>query len=261
MIRKFRIWMAFFALLLAVMGLLSCLAEAQNLPSIQDDADLLTAAEEEALYQDMLPICEYGTPLFWTTVETGDYEQLAKRYYVQKLGGGQSGTLFVINMAARQLTVMSDGAIYRVVTDGEAETVTDNVYRLAGREEYYACAQSVFQQIFALLQGEKIARPMKTVSNMLLALVLSLLGVYLYIRGRYEVKSENGRDKTAMPLSVGAGAVFAAHVANTHTRMLKQKKTNISSDSGHHGGGGFSGGGGGGGGGGGFSGGGGSHGF
>ena len=231
----------------------------KNLPYIQDDADLLTDAEEQALYADMMPVCEYATPMFWTTRESGDYTTLARDFYHRRLANGESGTLFVINMHARQLTIFSDGAIYRVVTNGEAETITDNVYRMAGREDYYECASSVFQQIYRLLQGEQIARPMKLVSNILLALALSLLIVYLYLSRRYENHPKTGAGKAALPVTAAAAAAFVLTTRNASARMTKQKKTDISSSSGggHGHGGGFSGGGGGGH----SSGGGGSHGF
>ena len=228
-------------------------------PVIQDDADLLTEAEEEALRADMLPLCDYGTPLFWTTVEAGDYTSLAERFYHRRLGYGESGVLFVINMRARQLTVFSDGAMYRVITRGEAQTITDNVYRMAGREQYYDCASSAFGQMLNLMRGEEIARPMKQVSNLLLAMTLALLAVYLYLAHRYENRPKTGVVKAALPVTATAAAAFAATTVHHQTRLAKRQRTKITSDSGGHGGGG--GGGGHGGGGGGSSGGGGSHGF
>ncbi|MBQ3705361.1 MAG: TPM domain-containing protein [Clostridia bacterium] len=255
------------ALLLCVFCL-GCLAGAEDaaapIPFIQDDAGLLTAEEEETLYQDMLPLCTYGTPMFWTTEEAFiNFERQADDFYHQRLGRGQSGVLFVINMGVRQLTIFADGEIYRTVTNDEAETITDNVYRLAREGDYYACASSAFSQVKSLLQGERIARPMKIISNALLALVLALLGVYLYIRARYETRPKAGKIKgAALPVTAaGTGAAFVASMANRSARMTKQTRTDISSSSGGGGGGGHGGGGFSGGGGGGSSGGGGSHGF
>ena len=231
----------------------------ETAPYIQDDADLLTDDEEAALYDDMLPLCEYGTPMFWTTLESGNYETLAENFYHSRLGNGVSGTLFVINMSARQLTIFSDGQIYRTVTTAEAETITDNVYRQARSGNYYACARSVFQQIGSLLRGEQIARPMKIISNVLLALVLALLAVYLYIGARYETRPKPGKAGSAIPVTAaGASAAFFAQTLSRSSRMTKQTRTDISSSSsgGGHGGGSHGGGGGGG-----HSGGGGSHGF
>ena len=251
------------SMILAAVCLLLCLslpAAAENLPIIHDDADLLTAEEEAKLYEDMLPICEYGTPMFWSTTQSGDFEQLAEDYYHRQIGTA-SGTLFVINMKVRQLTVFSDGAIYRVVTNAEAETITDNVYRLAGSGKYYDCASGAFDQVARLLRGDRIARPMKIVSNIFLAATLSLMVVYLYISRRYEQNKPAGRVKTAIPASVLSTAAFTLAVNHTAKQMIKRVKTDLS-DSGGSGGGRMGGGGfGGGGGGGGHSGGGGSHGF
>ncbi len=191
--KRFGFRMLLTALLLCLMLAAGAGAEAARLPLVQDDADLLTAEEEEALVQEMLPLCEYGTPLFWTTRESGDFEKLAERFYHSRLAEGESGALFVINMRVRQLTVYTDGAVYRAVPPSEAETITDNVFRMAGRGEYYACASSVFRQIGRLLRGESIARPMKITSNLLLALVLALLGVYLYIGTVYATATHSMR--------------------------------------------------------------------
>ena len=228
-------------------------------PYIQDDADLLTDAEEAALYQDMLPLCEYGVPMFCTTNQgTSNMEDQAERFLRQRVPLGGSGVIFVINMGVRQLTVYSDGAINRVVNAGEAETITDNVFRLAGRGEYYACAQRAFSQLSSLLRGERIARPMKLTSNVLLSLVLALLLMYMYISHKYETRPKAGKIKgAALPVTAGAAAAFAAVNLNRNARMTKQRKVDISS----HSSGGGHGGGGGGGGGGGHSGSGGSHGF
>ena len=231
-------------------------AAAEREPVIQDDADLLTSEEEAALYQEMLPLCEYGTPMFWTTTEAGDYETLSENFLHSRVGQGGDGVVFTINMLYRQLIISADGAVYRVVNRAEEETITDNVFRMAGRGEYYACASSAFQQMLQLLKGEQIDRPMKTAGNVLLGLVLALLGVYIYVSTRYETRPKFGKAGAALPVTAAAAATFAAVNLNRERKMIKQKKTDISSDSDGGGGGGFSGGGGGG-----SSGGSGSHGF
>ena len=245
-------------LLLFLCVSLPALAEDVPRPWIQDDADLLSDAEEAALYQDMLPLCEYGLPMFCTTNQaTSDVEDQAERFLRQRVPLNGSGVVFVINMGVRQLTVYSDGAINRVVNAGEAETITDNVFRLAGRGEYYACAQRAFSQLTSLMRGERIARPMKLTSNVLLALVLALLLMYVYISHKYETRPKAGKIKgAALPVTAGAAAAFAAVNLNRSARMTKQRKVDISSRSGGGGHGGHGGGGGSG-----HSGSGGSHGF
>ena len=260
-----RIMTGILALMLSLC--LCCLAGAEsasaaqdgtgNTPVIQDDADLLTQEEESRLYEFMSTLCGETTPLLWTTYEIGDYERLSEDFLHQHVGRGGNGVVLTINMYARQLIISADGAAYRVVTRSEAETITDNIFRAARDGRYADAAMSAFQQIRLLFQGSRISRPMKLVSNVLLALVLALLCTYLYISSKYENRPKIGKVGAALPVTAAAAAGFAAVTANAVSRMTKQKKINISSGSGgggsHGGGGGFSGGG--------SSGGSGSHGF
>lgn len=101
-------------------------------------------------------------------------ESFAGSYYMDRFGT-DSGTVFVIDMDNRNIWIYSDGAIYKTVTGAYAETVTDNVYRYASNGDYYECAAEVFREIHALLEGRRIAQPMKYISNALLAMILALL--------------------------------------------------------------------------------------
>lgn len=236
-------------------------AGAEPLPQIADEANLLSDAEEKALYDAMLPLCEYGTPLFWSTNASGSYSTMATRYFYERYGN-EDGLLFVINMNVRQLTLVTGGHISRVITQADTNTITDNVYRLARKGDYAGCATEAFRESLKLLQGEKIARPMKLISNVLIALTLALMIVYLYIRQRYENRPKTGKINAALPVTAGKAAAFSALLTAGNARMTKQTRVDISSSSHGGGRGGFSGGGGGfSGGGGGFSGGSGSHGF
>lgn len=248
-----RAWMVSLLLLLCLA--FTVCAGAETAPVIRDDLDLLTAEEEAELLEVMEPICEWGTPVFWTTKESGNYRTKAEKFYLNLLGN-DSGALFVIDMNQRQLTLLTDGAIYKTVNSGDASSIVDNVYRLASFGDYGGCAKEVFSQVHRLLRGEQIARPMKLVSCALLALALSLSLVYLYISRRYETRPKTGKVRAALPVTAAAAAAFTAVTTGERIIMTKQRKTNISSSGGGHGGGGFHGGGGGG-----FHGGGGSHGF
>lgn len=258
-------FLALLTLAFAVMGALAetaagpaTAAGSGRAPILQDEAGLLDESEEAALKEVMEPVCAYGTPVFWSTNQAGDYRRKAERKYKELLGNG-SGLLFVIDMSERQLTVLTQGEILKVIRPSDATTITDNVYHLAGLGEYGACAEEVFRQARKLLEGEKIAQPMKIVSNILLALTLGLLLLWLRISYHYENKAKTGKKTAPLPVTASAAAIFSARITNGVTRMTKQTKTRIDSG-GSHGGGGFSGGGfSGGGGGGGFSGGGGSH--
>lgn len=142
---------------------------------LEDDADLLTEEQEDDLATVMMDITAYGNVAFKSLNLNSDSTDSYAEYYYEKLFDNESGTLFLIDMDNRMLYLYSDGSVYKVVTKGYANTITDNVYRYASDEEYYKCAQEVYGQIFALLEGDRIAQPMKYISNALLAMILALI--------------------------------------------------------------------------------------
>ncbi len=150
---------------------------------LEDDANLLTEAQESNLIAVMEDITAYGNVAFHSIdYNSGTTEGYAKSYY-RSLFGTKSGTLFLIDMDNRNIWIFSDGAVYKVISKAYANTITDNVYRYASDGEYYECSAEAFKQIFTLLEGDRIAQPMKYISNALLAMILALLinfGVVCY---------------------------------------------------------------------------------
>ena len=218
---------------------------------IEDEEDLLSDAEEKALYNDMLPISEYGGVAFVTVSQYSDTSRYARDVY-RSYFGKQSGFLFLIDMGRRNIWIYSDGAIYRTINKAYANTITDNVYRYASRGEYYECAKNVYAQALTLLEGGHIAQPMKHISNALIALVCALLLNFVLLLFQRREKAYLTKE---IPLAMTTA---------TAIRILSKKKTkskrhlHVESDGGSGGG---SSSGGGGGGGGGSSGGGGGHSF
>lgn len=157
---------------------------------IQDDLDLLTAEQEAELLSVMEPICSYGTPMFWSTEQDGNSVMDIARTFYQSQIGTKSGTLFMINMKKREICIFSDGRIYQTITPGEADTITDNVYRLASKEEYFACARKAFLQIRNLLAGQRIAHPMKVITSLSIALCIALIVVFFIVKNGYEYRLE-----------------------------------------------------------------------
>ena len=141
---------------------------------IEDDADLLNSSEELLLKESMIKLTEYGNIIFKSidknTTSTASY---AKSYYNNRFGK-QSGTVFLIDMKNRKIYIFSNGDNYTKVTDSKAETITDNIYEYATDKEYDKCAKKAFEQILTVLEGGKIAEPMKYISNAVLAVMISL---------------------------------------------------------------------------------------
>ena len=221
---------------------------------IEDDAMLLTANERSRLENDMAPILAYGNVGF-KTVDFNRYTTsiFAEDWYQQTFGL-TDGTCFVIDMDNRQIYIYSMDGVYRYLTDIKAETITDNVYRYASRGEYYECAKSTFEQMFTVLEGGRIAEPMKYISNALLALVIALLLNFLFVRRVTEVREPKPSSRAAHAQKYFTSS--PAIVTKTGTTKTYSPVSSGSSG-GSGGGGGHSGGGGGGG----HSGGGGGHGF
>ena len=145
---------------------------------LDDEEDLLTSREEEMLLDRMTPVTAYGNAAFISTgFDNRNYMQTAKKMY-HDLFGEKSGTVFIIDMNNRQLIIHSDGAVYKVISKSYANTITDNVYRMARAGKYYDCAAEVFSEMTSLLQGNHIAQPMRHITNALLAFILSSMILY-----------------------------------------------------------------------------------
>ena len=102
--------------------------------------------------------------------------------------------MFLIDMRNRQIYIYSYGEPYKIITKTNAYTITDNVYEYASGEKYFECANEAFEQINMLLAGEQISRPMKHISNILLAIIFSILLNYLLMKKTskvYDMGSKN----------------------------------------------------------------------
>lgn len=161
---------------------------------IEDDADLLSSGEEKQLLAAMSDITVYGNVMF-KSVEYNPYstEVLARATYKDNFGA-ESGTLFMIDMDNRYIYIFSDGAVYSIVTDSMAEIITDNSYMYASDGDYYECARFAFSQIKTILDGNRIAQPMKYISNGLLALATALLINFGFFTTMASVKKARNRD-------------------------------------------------------------------
>ena len=222
---------------------------------IDDGADLLTAAEEEELHAVMERILPYGNVAF-VSVDRNDATTMA---YAQErfleLFGDTSGMIFVIDMDNHYIQLTAHGAIRKKINNTRCNEITDNVYTYATRQDYYTCAAKAFEQSARVLEGQRIAAPLRYVTNAFLAVALALMGNYALVslQRRKKVDPENAL-KVKVAVDSASTAVKAGAVAAVALQMIHQRKTKHVENSG--GSGGRSGGGGGGGFGGGHSGGG-----
>ena len=214
---------------------------------IDDEADLLSDSEERSLLELMEEVTEYGNAAFVSTDENSSSASGYASSYYRSVFGHESGTVFLIDMDNRVLYIYSYGDVYDTVTDSKAETITDNVYKMASSGDYSGCAEEVFKEISTLLGGGRIAQPMKYICNALLAVLIALLINFIVIYASSRISRRQNIIEGAMA-NVSFAKPAVKHTGQT--RKYSPRSDNDHGSSGHsgggHSGGGHSGGGGGG---------------
>ena len=103
----------------------------------------------------------------------------SKQKYDQYFGDNTvSGTAFVIDMSQRQLYLYNSGDLSHTITSAKSNSITDNVYRAAKSGDYGRCASEAFRQVYTVLDGGKIAEPMKIICNAFMAILVGLILAY-----------------------------------------------------------------------------------
>ena len=231
---------------------------------IQDKADLLTDSEELELMTKMQDVTEYSTAIFVTSTDShsGTLVNYA-RYVLEDICGqlnldGYTAVIFLIDMYSRELIIYSGETVFKTITTGIADSITDNTYTYASRGDYLGCAKEAFSQIYKVMDGQKIAQPMRYITAALLAIFVGLAVSLILVR-RKTKREEAGHREIINALTVNR---FEPTVNSRLINSRRIKHVEVTVGDGGHGGG-FGGGGhsGGFGGGGGFSGGGGGGGF
>ena len=161
---------------------------------IEDNANLLSIEERVKLFEEIKPLTKYGHVAFITTANnSSSVDSFADSYYHSHYGTN-SGTIFIIDMSNREIYIFSDGNNYRTVTKSKAYSITDNTYRYATNKDYYGCASRTFKQIHTILDGGKIAEPMRYTSNIFIAITLAFFFSFLYILGKSKIAKASDRD-------------------------------------------------------------------
>jgi len=192
----------------------------------------------------MKPLTKFGHIAFVSTDNNyNSVETFSDNYYHTNFGT-ESGTIFVIDMSNRKIYIFSDGANYRVVTSSKAYSITDNTYSYATREDYYGCASLTYKQIYTILDGGKIAEPMRYTSNIFIALTLALFFSFLYVLSKSKMSKASVKsivDNCDIQFEIGE----TSSIKTGQHRVYSPQSSGGGSSGGGGGGGGGSGGGGG----------------
>lgn len=231
-------------------GSITCKAETKTYTNkstgyqviVEDDANLLTDEEETALGKEMAPITTTEVLLLNPSITILTILLRIISEAITDTFGSTSATVFLIDMDNRNIWIHSNGTIYETITKSYANTITDNVYKYASDGDYYTCAFTAFGQVNTLLEGRKIAQPMKYISNAFLAVIIALLLNYFLVRSFSRAKRPSKTDLL--------GKVFTqCNIVNPNVRFIRQSRVysppSSSGSGGSSGGGGSSSGGGG----------------
>ena len=211
---------------------------------IYDAAGLLADGEAEEVLDSMKPITNHANVAFVTYRELGNTSgtvlNKAKAWGNKRFGNASAYIVFMIDMTTRRLGIYSSSKVYGVLTTAKANSITDNVYKLASNGEYADCAKAAFAQINRVLGGEKISQPMKYVSNAFLALICAILMTYMFLAGRMRSEQATTMQTLTRAAGVGAATAVTAHVLKkvVHHQSSSGGRGGFGGGGGHFGGGG-----------------------
>ena len=221
----------------------------------EDHASFFDSKQQEKITNAMKPLTAY-TNIAFVSLSSNPYhtaEKYAKNYVESKFSDTY-GALFLLDAdpASREIYIYCSRKTYKKITRSHCLSITDNIYQYASDNDdsndgFCLCAVKAFEQMNTILEGGRIAQPMKYVSNLFFALALALLFNFFIVR----IVSRKHNPSRSQLLN---GIYTNYKMDNAHVEFVNQTKQYSPQSSGSGGGGhsggssGHSGGGGGGGG-------------
>ena len=141
---------------------------------IEDELDLLTAAEERKILDEMIPLTEYGSVAFWSTREESADVQTQAEEKRRALFGEESSCIVVINKAYQRLSIQSRGQLAKVVTSSRAGQIAARGSTDLTRGQTYNAVSEAFSQIGTLTGSSKAAAHLRVFCNLFLSLMIGL---------------------------------------------------------------------------------------
>ena len=151
---------------------------------IEDELDLLTAAEERKILDNMIPLTEYGSVAFWSTREESADVQTQAEEKRHALFGEESSSIVVINKAYQQFSIQSRGQLAKVITSARAGRIAARGSTDLTRGQTFNAVSEAFSQIGTLTGSSKTAANLRMFCNLFLSLMtgLTLTSVFVLVR-------------------------------------------------------------------------------
>ena len=141
---------------------------------IEDDLDLLTAAEERSILDDMIPLTEYGSVAFWSTREESSDLQTQAEEKRRALFGEESSCIVVINKAYQQFSIQSSGQLANVISSVRAGKIAAQGSADLARGQTRNAVSEAFSRISTLTGSSKTAEFLRVSSSVCLSLMIGL---------------------------------------------------------------------------------------
>lgn len=207
---------------------------------VLDGADYLTYEEENQLIEDMIPLTEYTNVVYVTDDNNIHYSESYSESFAtncaETLFDNESAIVYLCDNEYDYIIVQGD--IKKFISNGQCRSITDNVYSYSADEEYYKAARKAFSQALDLIEGRKIAEPMKYICNAFIGLFVAFLICYSIISGKSKLKRATNSEMLEGAINwIELGQPDVQFVNTTRTYSPQSSSSGGSRGGGHHGGG------------------------
>lgn len=212
-----------------------------------DKAQIVDASGKADVIEAMKAISADSNVIFYTTDrnEAGETADVCANVCASYFGSKKTApvVMFTIDMYHREIYMYCTGPVRKIIRSRDALAITDNIYKLASKEQYAQCAVQAFNQAHLRINGLSIKRPMQIATNALLAVMLGFLTNYIFL---LVSRKANGAHKDTVRSAYGDNNSMTIDIQKKCVRQYSYRYSESSSDSsggfGGSGGGGDSGG-------------------
>ena len=202
---------------------------------IVDTADYLADWQEEALVSSMAPITSYGYVVFYSRPTTEqDIGKMSEWLALDCFGSYVSSVVLAFDPST--IYIYSEGDLYDTIGKNYSRTITDNVYKKAPPGQEYEGSVAAYEMIYQVLDGQRIAQPMKYICNGLLAVLLALFFNFLIVHNRSKLKSAS--DDELLAATTKSFRFHSPEFSITHSDKVYSPRSSGGGSGGHGGGGG-----------------------
>ncbi|MBR4207604.1 MAG: TPM domain-containing protein [Lachnospiraceae bacterium] len=199
---------------------------------IDDELGLFEGEDMTGLYAVMEELCGYGNVLLLTAeLKAGETDSYCDREYVERFGYTE-GVVFLIDMGDRMLWFKGMEDTDKVITDSVCNTIMDNVYTYASEGDYVKVSEKAFEQALTVLKGNRIAQPLKYISNFFFAVTIAFIICFQILRKSVKTEETNPLDVFGHIVSSVTAAGIAKKLIDTKKRYIPPSSSSSSSSSG-----------------------------